>query len=206
MTAPAARRWARVAAGLAAAVVGGCAIQPDSGPRDIPAARRAQLEQAGPQAGQATGAGRIFLVATEDDGQTELRSVLRNASEGEPLIRALIDGPNEGELDTGLETALPDDLTLQAARLVAGTMNVDVSDTILLLNSIELRLAIAQIVYTAAEIDGVRSVRVRVDGAAREWPNGRGELRAEALTVYDYAGLAESAQPAYPPVPSDLEL
>jgi len=135
-----------------------------------------------------------------------LRSVLRNASEGEPLIAALLDGPNDDELDDGLASALPEALSLNSARLVAGTMIIDLSEEILELNSIELRLAIAQLVFTASEVEGVRSVRIRVAGAVQEWPNGRGELRAESLTVYDYPGIAESAQPAFPPTPSDLSL
>jgi hypothetical protein len=60
-------------------------------------------------------------------------------------------------------------------------------------------------VFTANEIEGVRSVRLRVDGAAREWPNGRGELRTDALTVYDFPGLAESTQPPYPPIPTPAD-
>ncbi|MBA3606256.1 MAG: GerMN domain-containing protein [Actinomycetota bacterium] len=201
-------RWLRAGVVVLAVTLvgGGCTIQPDSRPRDIPADQRGQLDAPGAQPGQATGAGRVFLVATADEGETVLRSVLRNASQGEPLIAALLDGPNDDELDDGLASALPAQLSLNSARLVAGTMIVDVSEDILELNSIELRLAIAQLVFTASEIDGVRSVRVRVDGAAQEWPDGRGELRAESLTVFDYPGIAESAQPPFPPVPSDLTI
>jgi hypothetical protein len=46
-------------------------------------------------------------------------------------------------------------------------------------------------------------VRIRVDGQTRDWPDGNGELQTRPLTVYDYPGLAESAQPPYPPVPSE---
>jgi len=197
---------ATVIATLALTLATGCAIQTDSEPRDIPPDQRSQLDEAGAEPGQATGAGRVFLVVAGDEGVPALRSVLRNASDGEPLIAALLDGPNDEELDDGLTSALPPDVTLNSARLVAGTMIIDVSENILELNSIELRLAIAQLVYTASEIDGVRAVRVRVDGAAQEWPNGRGELGSQALTVYDYPDVAESAQPAFPPIPSDLTI
>ena len=200
------RPVATVIATLALTLATGCAIQTDSEPRDIPPDQRSQLDEAGAEPGQATGAGRVFLVVAGDEGVPALRSVLRNASDGEPLIAALLDGPNDEELDDGLTSALPPDVTLNSARLVAGTMIIDVSENILELNSIELRLAIAQLVYTASEIDGVRAVRVRVDGAAQEWPNGRGELGSQALTVYDYPDVAESAQPAFPPIPSDLTI
>ena len=200
------RGWGTTIVAVAVLVGTGCAIQPDSEPKDIPAAQRGQLEPPGAQPGQATGSGRVFLVSTATRGESMLRSVLRNASEGEPLIAALLDGPNDDELDDGLASALPEALSLNSARLVAGTMIIDLSEEILELNSIELRLAIAQLVFTASEVEGVRSVRIRVAGAVQEWPNGRGELRAESLTVYDYPGIAESAQPAFAPTPSDLSL
>ncbi len=57
--------------------------------------------------------------------------------------------------------------------------------------------------FTGNELDGVRSVRILVDGANQPWPDGSGELQDRPLTVYDYPGLAESAQPPYPPVPSE---
>ena len=66
-----------------------------------------------------------------------------------------------------------------------------------------MRDAVAQIVFTGSELDGVRTVRIRVDGQTRDWPDGRGELQRRPLTVYDYPGLAESAQPPYPPIPSE---
>jgi hypothetical protein len=89
-----------------------------------------------------------------------------------------------------------------SARVVGPTLVVDLSPQILELQSTALRLAVAQIVFTAGELEGVRSVRLRVDGQSRAWPAGQGDLQEKALTVYDFPGYAESAQPAYPPVPS----
>jgi hypothetical protein len=43
---------------------------------------------------------------------------------------------------------------------------------------------------------------LRVGSENQLWPAGRGELIDEPLTVYDFAGFAESAQPAYPSIPS----
>ena len=120
------------------------------------------------------------------------------------MLQALFDGPNEDELEEGLLTQLPPEVQLLSPpRRVAGTLNVDLSPEILELQSSALRYAVAQIVYTADELDGVRSVRLRVDGEIQAWPAGRGELRDEPLTVYDFPGFAESAQPAYPAIPSD---
>jgi spore germination protein GerM len=201
----AARAVARLAASaLAVAAGGGCAIQPDSAPRDIPAEERGQLDPVAPGA-EATGQSRIYLVTGEGSGgDQELRTVLRDVEPQapEPVLRALIAGPNQGEFDNGMTSLVPASTTLHSARLVAGTLNVDISAEILDLSGTAVRLAVAQIVFTASELDGVRTVRLRVDGQSRDWPDGRGELQSTPLTVYDYPDMAESAQPPYPPIPS----
>jgi spore germination protein GerM len=201
------RAW-RVALALAGflAVVAGCAIQPDNAPRDIPAGERGQLDPAAPGAAEATGQSRIYLVVDEGSGgDRELRTVLRDVEPPTPeaVLAALIAGPNQGELDAGMTSSLPAPSTLHSARLVAGTLNVDISGELLELPGSALRFAVAQIVFTGSELDGVRMVRIRVDGQIRAWPDGRGELQTAPLTVYDYPGIAESAQPPYPPVPSE---
>ena len=81
-------------------------------------------------------------------------------------------------------------------------LTVDVSPEILELPGSALRLAVAQIVFTASELDGVRGVRLRVDGETGLGPTAAASCRTTALTVYDFPGLAESAQPPYPAVPS----
>ncbi len=66
------------------------------------------------------------------------------------------------------------------------------------------RLAVAQIVSTATDIEGVGSVQLRIDGVPRVWPLGNGELTDRPLTQYDYPGLVESSQPAFPAIPSPI--
>ncbi len=116
-------------------------------------------------------------------------------------MQELLKGPNEPGEDDGLTTALPRDLILRSARSGGGTLTVDVSSELLDEPAPQLRLAVAQIVFTASELEGVRAVRVRVDGKIRAWPDGEGELQHAALTVYDFPGLAESAQPRVPTDP-----
>ena len=200
------RRSTPVVALIAAALGNGCAIQPDNAPRDIPAAERGQLDPV-PPGGEAIGQSRIYLVTGEGTGgDRELRTVLRDVeppTDPEAVLRTLIAGANRSELDSGMTSPLPSSSTLHSARLVASTLNVDLSGEILELPASALRDAVAQIVFTASELDGVRTVRIRVDGQTRDWPDGRGELQRRPLTVYDYPGLAESAQPPYPPIPSE---
>lgn len=197
------RTWLVVVAVVA--IPGACAIQPDSSPRDVPVGERALLDPVDPPAGDSEGSSRVFLLNSgEDDGERSLRSALRDVADPTPkaVLEELILGPNQQELDLGLQTALPADLLVDSARLAAGTLNVDVSAEILDLPGSALGLAVAAIVFTASELPGVRAVRLRVDGEIREWPDGRGELQNDPLTVFDFPGVAESTQPPYPAVPT----
>lgn len=192
-----------VAAALLAASA--CEIQPDASPRDVPPGERALLDPVDPGAGESEGASRVFLLASsEDEGERQLRSVSREVeSTPTAVLEELFLGPNQDEFEAGMRTALPAELTLHSARPIAGTLNVDLSPEILELGTSQLRLAVAAIVFTASELDGVRAVRLRVDGETRAWPDGSGELQSTPLTVYDYPGVVESTQPPFPAVPSE---
>lgn len=186
---------------VAALLTAACAIQPDASPRDIAPEAQLVLESADPEAGVTAGASRIFLI---DAGleRTVLRSVPRDVEpQAVALLTGLLAGPNEAELDARLSTAIPAGTQLNAARRVGGTLTVDVTSELLDLAGEQFVLAVAQLVVTASELEGVRAVRLRVDGEAQAFPDGAGELQTEPLTVYDFPGLVESAQPAYPAIP-----
>jgi hypothetical protein len=190
------------AAAVVAALAAGCAIQPDSAPRDIPDDHPERLEAVGnPAGGEARGSQRIYLVAPGDPAL--LRTVPRDAG-GTPsdLIDELVNGPNTTERTEGLRSALPAGLAVRPVRVEDGVAHVDVSEAIIDLSPSEFTLAVAQIVFTASEIDGVNAVQIRVDGVTRELPNGEGVRQRGPLTVYDFNGFAESSQPAFPVSPT----
>lgn len=194
-------RRSLVAVGGALLAIAGCAIQPDSGPRDVPDDHAARVAIGTPVEGaEAQGSGRIYLLAPE--GSTGLlRTVLRNPKGQQELMETLVDGPNEGEVSDGLSTLLPSDLEVNSVRFEGGVVNVDVSDALEDLSDSDLQLAVAQIVFTLSELPGAESVVIRVDGNSQSWPDGDGDLQSEPLTVYDFIGFAESSQPAYPVTP-----
>ena len=193
----------RVAAIAGLALLAACSIQPDTAPRAIPADERGLLDPLTPEGGEADGSTRVFLVVDTDDGEAQLRAVARGVdATPTAALTELFKGVNDQEDEAGLSTAIPAGLVLLGARSIAGTLQVDVSEEILDLPGPALELAVAEIVFTASELDGVREVRLKVNGQNREWPDGGGELQNRALTAYDYPGLAESSQPAYPPIPS----
>jgi len=184
---------------LPALLLGSCAIGPESTPRDIERPREEPLNVSAGAA--ATGSGRIYLLAPVVPGvPTRLQAVARDVVEDAPaVLRALLAGPNAAEFSRQFRTALPIGLELIAARLrPGGVLAVDVTDEIQQLSGEVLVAAIAQIVFTASGLDGVRSVAVTVEGTTTQWPAGNGELQSTPLTVYDYPGIEPSSQPPYP--------
>jgi spore germination protein GerM len=121
------------------------------------------------------------------------------------VLESLFAGPNSSERDAQLDTAIPSDVELLGARSVGEVLTVDVNDVFDELTPDGLRLAVAQIVSTATDIDGVQSVQLRIEGEPGVWPLGNGELTQRPLTKYDYPGLVESSQPAFPAIPSPIQ-
>jgi spore germination protein GerM len=191
---------------LAAVLVaaGGCGIAPDSAPRDVAPAERNLTVNAVSDGDEAGGTSRIYLVAPSEAGDPSLlRSTSRDVASGAtPLIKTLLAGPNPEELASRLVTNIPQETQLLSTDSSGDVLTVDVSPEITELSGDLLVLAVAQIVFTASEIDGIRAVRLRVDGQDQRWPKGDGETREGTLSVYDFPGLVESAQPPYPAVPS----
>lgn len=203
----AARTPRLVVAALAGAVllgVSGCTIETDGAPREIPADR---LGGFGNQVSGdvAAGQNRIYLLTPPDaEERQRLRSVPRNVGDdAEELLSSLLAGPNNEELDAQLSTAIPPELELDGARTVGRVLTIDVNEAFGELTADALRLALAQLVATATELDGVERVRVRTGGETRAWPVGSGELSSEPLSIYDYPGFLETSQPSFPALPTN---
>ena len=183
----------------------GCGISSDDAPRNVPSAEQQQLGVASDRrAGDATGTARIYLLAPEVAGQSQaLQAVARDADETPTaLLDALFAGPNVDEVGIQLRTAVPADTELLDVRLRGGVLLINVSKGLLELSGEVLVAAVAQIVFTGAEVESVRSVSISVDGQPQLWPAGNGDLQSDPLTIYDYPGLVPSAQPEYPAIPT----
>jgi spore germination protein GerM len=186
-------------------VVSGCAIRPQTSPSDLPAERAGVFGE--PQTGDAAaGSNRVYLLAPADpDEPQRLRSVLRDvAPDPAAILGSLFAGPNVAERADQIDTAIPADVALVSARRVGQVLTVDVTDAFDALTPEALRLAVAQIVSTATDIDGIQEVQLRIDGTPRVWPLGNGELTDRPLTAFDYPGLVESTQPDFPGTPAPV--
>jgi spore germination protein GerM len=191
---------------VASALLTACAISEETSPRDISEEQQGVFDVRA-SGDEAAGDSRIFLLTPgEEDGQQHLRAVSRDvANTPNDVLRSLFAGPNADEQEQLLDTALPDDLALNGARITADLLTIDVNDALRGLSQDGLRLAIAQIVSTASELPDVAEVAIRVDGETQSWPLGDGELTERPLTRFDYPGLVESTQPEFPPVPAASE-
>ena len=116
----------------------------------------------------------------------------------------MLKGPTPTEQDSeGLRTAIPAGTELRSAQVDGqGTLQVDVSAELLTSSGEVLLDAVAQIVFTGSELDGVERVRLLVDGEAQDWPTSSGDSTREPLSLYDFPDRIPFSQPDYPAIPS----
>ncbi len=203
------RRVARLRLVVLVAVLAalvGCGLQPDDLPRDIAEDQRGDLSEVGSVGeGSPVGGRRIFLVSADSTGSTaQLRSVPRDVgSSPTEVLTALLAGPTVTEQATRLRSAIPPGTLLVDVEFVSqGTLQIDLSSAIFDATGDSLIDAVAQVIYTSNEIEGVEQVLLRVDGQAQQWPRGDGALVNGPLTIYDYPGRAVTTQPDFPAVPT----
>ena len=180
----------------AALLLLGCGIPPDAAPRDVPVEDRSLSPVGDPAIAVGDGASRVYLVAAGEPRL--LRSVRREASSLQSLMETLVAGPTEGESALQLSSAVPGDLLVRSTRQVGAVLYRDLSAEITELSGEGLTLAIAQLVVTADDVDGVDTVQITIDGERFPLPRADGTTTTGLLRVYDYWRLIASAQPAYP--------
>ena len=233
MTAPDRRRPARflpaVALVLATALVAGCGVREDDSPRVL-ASDQLPSELLAPAPPSTTSAipvtqQRIYLLETKD-GSTEEGLVgvyfnLEVPANSEDFPRRVIeqlvlyrpqDNPNG--------TAIPPTTSVLDVRRVTGPDGendiLDINLNKLEAQGIGLKQAIAQIVFTATGISGVRGVRFQLNGVPIPVPLDEGESGVGAVvTRADFpqtnpnpptTTTTTTAAPPAEPVPADVEV
>ena len=187
---------------LAALALTACGLSPDAAPRDLPEDERNLVTPETATGGQAEGPDRIYLGAPGEERL--LRSVPRDAVSRRDLIEILLAGPNENEIEQQYSTFLPASLELNTTLKQGPLLFVDVSEELTELTGQPLSQALAQLVYTATELDGVERVQITVEGESLSWPRPVGGNTAAPLSIYDYPNFVQSAQPAFPAVPAGV--
>lgn len=180
--------------------VAACGLGSESVPRDVPIDEQRDLVNVPVPNVDGAGDGRIYLEKSDETGRSFLVVVPRRIPlDPASVVRVLLAGPTDDEQRLGLRTAIPPDTEVRSARYLANDLvRLDLSDDIFEATGDDLVSAVAQIVLTLDEIEGIERVVLSVDGTPQQWPRGDGTLSAEPLTAFDYPGRATSSQPAYP--------
>ncbi len=192
-------RWRLVLAVVALVTIAGCGVEPEAAPRDLPDDEQ-ELNVSDPAADtSATGESRVYFVGPGEERL--LRSVPREASSEAELIEILLQGPNEQEVQSQYDTAIPATTELLDATTLARVLTVNLTSDIEELDTQALIQAISQIVYTASEWDTVDSVQIEVDGQRLSAPTADGNATSQPVRIYDYPNAVVTSQPAFPAIP-----
>lgn len=125
-----------------------------------------------------------------DDRLVPVQRQVRAPVSSGRLLTALLEGPTESEAQAGFRTAISSEARVRDVTASAGVVTLELSDEFLEVAGQDQILALAQIVFTATEMDAAAAVRFRLAGDPVEVPRGDGTLTSAPLTRADYAALA----------------
>ena len=140
----------------------------------------------------------IYLIGQNESGeilQAASRELSVTASAAD-VIEQLLAGPLDEQSEESLTTAIPADLTLiEVQEPRGGTVTVNVAGGSLeRLSPEELRIAVAQLVFTVTDLAQISSLRLQVDGVASSLPrDGQDSSPEEPVTRNDYRSVDPAA-------------
>ncbi len=108
------------------------------------------------------------------------------------VLAALQAGPTAAETAGGVTSAIPQSTGALTSRTLGNVATVQLTNAFDTLTGSSEIEAVAQIVYTATAVPGVRSVAFTLGGKAVDVPDQSGVLLAPPVTRSDYAFLAPS--------------
>lgn len=189
-----------------------CGIPSDDEPRAIPEA--AVPEQAREPRGAGTSSTTalpsaqtqeqmIYLVGGSTEQPRLVQTGVQVISSTDPstlaqnTIEQLISTRPEDVGQSGLATnQIPSSVEVLGARVQPdGVLDLDLTNALSQVESVRLRLAVAQIVFTATEAQGISSVRLFIDGAPATVPTQLGSsISGQPVSRADYADLDPQLQ------------
>ncbi|HEY3239404.1 MAG TPA: GerMN domain-containing protein [Acidimicrobiia bacterium] len=182
-----------------AGALAGCGVPADSSPRALPPdVVPADLLAVDPitttstvPVGTSTRV-RIYLVG---GGGTAERLVpversVQSPATVERVLSALTSGPNREEAGRGLRSAILPGTIVNSVLVESNIAIVDLVKSAIAAGPTDLILAIAQMVYSATELQGVGGVRFTLDGERANIPTGSGIQSAAPVGRAAYAAYA----------------
>lgn len=188
---------------LAALLVGGalgaCGITADDAPRDIAQEQLPDTATTTLDVGEEGQTRSVELYFTRFDGSGDMlttvdRAVPTGGESGLPtpatVLDALLGGPTEAELDSGVVSKIPPETALASQpELRNGILTVDLDDGINGVQGDGARLAFGQMVCTAGNVAGVEGVVFAIEGQPVSAFAGDGETSSAPLTCEAYDNL-----------------
>lgn len=123
------------------------------------------------------------LVAVSRTGRSDLRLP-------ELVLRALLSGPTQTELEQGLATALPPPIELTSVSVDGGVADVDFNEAFKTAVRDEMLRRVAQVVYTLSELDDVDSVRFFTNSQRLTVPDQNGDPHSDGVARARYSRFA----------------
>jgi hypothetical protein len=187
---------------MAALLLGACGVPSDSSPRviarkDLPAALAGTSTTLGHPAGVLTQE-RIFLVRNAGTNPSleamwvDVPFEPSTVDQVRAVLDVLISDMPQTDKNKDLTNAIPSSVRIRSAHLHQGVLSLDLSQ--LTLENPELRLAFAQLVYTATDLRGIDSVRFAVQGQPAQVPLDRSTSRTgEPVDRSDFRQLGPNS-------------
>ena len=120
----------------------------------------------------------IFFLKKHDDGSEVMAEAYRDFPESSlrQAMGALLEGLNPTEKRAGLFSLIPDGTRLLGAGISNGVATLDFSEEFTnKFFGVDVIIAqLMQVVYTATEFDGVKSVQILIDGKKEDYIGGEG--------------------------------
>lgn len=130
----------------------------------------------------------LYFVRIGEDGGIQRREVKRTiAASDSPLadaLHALLAGPSEAEIRTGLVSLIPRDTVLKSVTVRNATAVIDLSEAFMYnrYGPEGFRVQLEQIVYTATAFGTVSDVQILIEGARKEYLGGEGVFIGSPLS------------------------
>lgn len=169
-----------------ALVLIGCGVPVDKEPEPIDVEAEVDLEDDGPVLGDLAS---ISMFLIRDEVLIPVTRDLPSPPTPEIILDSLLGEVSQPERRANLRTAIPTETRVISVEVEGEVLSIDLSREFAAVGGEEEILAVAQIVLTATNIDGVDQVAFELDGVPTGVPVATGALSIDPVGADDYETL-----------------